>query len=108
MNVWPYWAACLLPCFFQQHLACCIRVTCISSESGGPCGHLEDRYAAERHTLSFLLVSSLYGVQIVLAWLMAYAVAAIVKKDGKPYVDMAAVRAAPSGTFFWVTVLTLQ
>lgn len=34
---------------------------------------------------------------------MAYAVAAIVKKDGKPYVDMAAVREAPSGTFFWVT-----
>ena len=41
-------------------------------------------------------------VQIILAWLMAYAVAAIVKKDGKPYVDMAAVNEAPAGTFFWV------
>lgn len=40
--------------------------------------------------------------QIILAWLMAYAVAAIVKKDGKPYVDMAAVNEAPAGTFFWV------
>ncbi len=37
---------------------------------------------------------------------MAYAVAAIVKKDGKPYVDMAAVNAAPAGTFFWVSLLT--
>lgn len=33
---------------------------------------------------------------------MAYAVAAIVKKDGKPYVDMTPVNAAPAGTFFWV------
>ena len=41
-------------------------------------------------------------MQIILAWLMAYAVAAIVKKDGKPYVDMAAVNEAPAGTFFWV------
>ncbi len=37
---------------------------------------------------------------------MAYAVAAIVKKDGKPYVDMAAVNEAPAGTFFWVSPLT--
>lgn len=37
---------------------------------------------------------------------MAYAVAAIVKKDGKPYVDMAAVNAAPAGTFFWVGLAT--
>lgn len=39
---------------------------------------------------------------IILAWLMAYAVSALVKKDGKPYVDMAAVNEAPAGTFFWV------
>lgn len=45
----------------------------------------------------------LFGVQIILAWLMAYAVAAIVKKHGKPYVDMAAVNEAPAGTFFWVS-----
>lgn len=45
-------------------------------------------------------------MQIILAWLMAYAVAAIVKKDGKPYVDMAAVNAAPAGTFFWVSHTT--
>ncbi len=37
---------------------------------------------------------------------MAYAVAAIVKKDGKPYVDMAAVNEAPAGTFFWVSLIT--
>lgn len=37
---------------------------------------------------------------------MAYAVAAIVKKDGKPYVDMAAVSEAPAGTFFWVSLAT--
>ena len=37
---------------------------------------------------------------------MAYAVAAIVKKDGKPYVDMAAVNEAPAGTFFWVRLTT--
>ena len=41
-------------------------------------------------------------MQIVLAWLMAYTVAAIVKRDGKPYVDMETVRAAPRGNFFWV------
>ena len=45
-------------------------------------------------------------MQIILAWLMAYAVAAIVKKDGKPYVDMAAVNEAPAGTFFWVSLTT--
>lgn len=37
---------------------------------------------------------------------MAYAVAAIVKKDGKPYVDMGPVKAAPAGTFFWVSLTT--
>ena len=47
-------------------------------------------------------------MQIILAWLMAYAVAAIVKKDGKPYVDMAAVNEAPAGTFFWVSLTPLQ
>lgn len=40
--------------------------------------------------------------QIILAWLMAYAVAALCKKDGKRFTDMGPVNAAPAGTFFWV------
>ena len=41
--------------------------------------------------------------EIILALLVAYAVAAFVRYDGKKYVASGDIAAAPNGIFFWVS-----
>ena len=41
--------------------------------------------------------------EIILALLIAYAVAAFVRYDGKKYVASGEITAAPNGIFFWVS-----